>query len=130
MSDYLNSPCQTYLDFLKQAINYKVWENKTFETNPQVISFTFEDVDVFKFQNSITLKGNNNVTLKNNLTNEFYKWINYFNLSKQSVQSKKALTNKTFNENDSVYKDKINHFILKKGKWVKMFLCLNILEKK
>ena len=111
MSDYLNSPCQTYLDFLKQAINYKVWKNKTFETNPKVISFTFEDVDVFKFQNSITLKGNNNVTLKNNLTNEFSKWINYFNLSKQSVQSKKALTNKTFNENDSVYKDKINHFI-------------------
>ncbi len=111
MSDYLNSPCQTYLNFLKKAIDYKVWENKTFETNPQVVSSTFENVDTFKFQNSIIFKANNDTALKNSLVNQYNKWTNYFKQSGQKVEAKKALSNKIYNENDSFNYEKNNHII-------------------
>ena len=110
MSDYLNSPCQTYLNFLKKAIDYKVWEDKILKSNPEVVNVTLNG-DEFKFQNSIIFKANNDTALKNSLVNQYNKWTNYFKQSGQKVEAKKALSNKIYNENDSFNYEKNNHII-------------------
>ena len=110
MSDYLNSPCQTYLNFLKKAIDYKVWEDKILKSNPEVVNVTLNG-DEFKFQNSIIFKANNDTALKNSLVNQYNKWTNYFKQSGQKVEAKKALSNKIYNENDSINYEKNNHII-------------------
>ena len=107
MSNYLNNPCQTYLNFLKNAIDYKVWETKTFRMNPQTISYS----NMFTFANFIRLNANNNAELKNDLTSEYNKWTKYFELSKYPVQAKKALSNKVFDENTIFSDSHINYII-------------------